>query len=185
MTIPLMSRVDEAAEKHAQSVSAGEACALDFIAGAQFLLTELSRAEEGHGPRGYVSLRKEDGGLTHIILWKEFADQPSIPYVSESLLLAARADHAVEVKSAVDIIFDQSKTIAEERETFLAEHDENVRLHTELTAERERTRKLREAMEYYANYMSGNRPTFTKEGMQRYPDHNIASEALGAGQGAI
>lgn len=46
-------------------------------------------------PRGYVSRRKEDGGLTHIILWEKYDDTPSEPYLSiaehEHLLREARA----------------------------------------------------------------------------------------------
>lgn len=36
----------------------------------------------------------------------------------------------------------------------------------------------REALEYYASYMDGDNPEFTKGGWQKYPDPKIAKKAL-------
>ena len=51
--------------------------------------------------------------------------------------------------------------------------------HQHILAEKdERIEELREALSYYADYMSGDAPEFTKSGWQKYPDPKIARAAL-------
>lgn len=109
MTIPLMSRVEEAADKHEAGVFKdnpdGFTCApycnggflsSAFSAGAQFLLTELSRAEEGCGPRLRFYENNDDGSdyeflVNHENQWDKILGE----YVPLSELLAAKAELAI------------------------------------------------------------------------------------------
>lgn len=51
--------------------------------------------------------------------------------------------------------------------------------HQHLLAEKEnRIERLREALRYYAGYMSGDAIEFTESGWQKYPDPKIAAAAL-------
>ncbi len=69
-----------------------------FQAGSRATLELLARAEEGQGRRGFVS-RRDDGGLTHIILWERFADT-SAEFCEISELLSERAKR-LEAEAAV------------------------------------------------------------------------------------
>ena len=51
--------------------------------------------------------------------------------------------------------------------------------HQHLMAEKDkRIERLREALRYYAGYMSGDAIEFTESGWQKYPDPKIAAAAL-------
>lgn len=121
-----MSRVEEAGEKYDNEHwnKMGRPCFDAWMACAQFVLTELSRAEDGHGPRVWLAMMdaREVPMMDGIYFQEENAislvetNEHDHAYVPESLLIAARAAHAVDAQTAADIIFDQSKTISEERE---------------------------------------------------------------------
>lgn len=42
--------------------------------------------------------------------------------------------------------------------------------------------RLRAALKYYASYLDGNNPEYTKSGWLKYPDPKIAKEALAGGK---
>lgn len=68
-------------------------------------MTPEGKSPKGNMPeKGYVTLRA-DGGLTHIILWKPFADTPSVPYVPESALLASE-EKVKELENHLGLVAD-------------------------------------------------------------------------------
>lgn len=161
---PLMSRVKEAARLRAEAyadsqvpkycpefdphgvVNFGWQTTVDeyLLAAdetAQFLLTELSRAEEGHGPRIFINLQMllrscrttayttVDGGMTPKPLDAEYAP------LSE--LIAARAAHAAEVEQLTkerNAALDMHGEYKEKSETRRIGRDRAV---ADLNAERE------------------------------------------------
>ena len=63
------------------------------------------------------------------------------------------------------------------KHTFMDEEEHSALLHEK---DKEIAR-LRAALEFYAGYMDGDNPEFTKGGWQKYPDPKIAKEALAGG----
>lgn len=60
------------------------------------------------------------------------------------------------------------------------QYSENKKLLPILTALIEENEKLREALEFYANYMEGKNPEFDSNGLQKYPSPDKAKQALAA-----
>ena len=55
----------------------------------------------------------------------------------------------------------------------------SIQEHQHILAEKDkRIERLREALRYYAGYMSGDAIEFTESGWQKYPDPKIAAAAL-------
>lgn len=128
MTTPLMSRIKEAAEKYPERYSYADSVnrevSQDFIAGAQFLLTELSRVTDGYHRRIWFGGSCDEWALSPNEGWEEFAP------VAE--LLAEKADHAeIEAK-----YIEQSEKYAEAADKYLRLTEEFIAERKQLSAER-------------------------------------------------
>lgn len=159
---PLMDRVKDARDKHVADETADirdpNAKALwmgplniAFMAGTQFLLTELSRASEGQEP--WIWLAKDPHGNF-------------VRTVKESDLLQAKAAHVLEVQSLETALatmgVDYGAKIAELEKELRALHEENLKLRAPAAVEADRAAVLSDALMLRGELLTAERAKVAK-----------------------
>jgi len=119
---------------------------------------------KGFPKKLYLTIR-DDGGPTHIALFEKCEDTKQEEYF-HAALMQEKDKEIAKWKGEADLHLTQAM-------------DYQKRFH----AKDAEIARLREALEFYASYMDGDNPEFTKGGWQKYPDPKIAKQALSGDAG--